>query len=90
MYPERELTWLAIRKDALRLRIRLHRIQCAQDLGRISRPLEWLDRAREFLRRIQPVALFAAVPIGILAGRASSRPLRVLGSIARWLPLVFG
>jgi len=90
MYPERELTRLGARKAVLRMRIGLRRIQCAQAAAQVARPIEWLDRAREILRRIQPLAMLAAVPIGLLAGRSSNRPLRVLGSIARLVPIVFG
>jgi hypothetical protein len=88
MYPERELTRLAARKAVLRMRIGLRRVQCAEAAARVARPLEWLDRAREFLRKIQPLALLAAVPVGILAGRSSRRSVRLLGSIARWIPIV--
>jgi hypothetical protein len=89
MYPERELTRLAARKTVLRMRIGLRRVQCAEAAARVARPLEWLDRAREFLARIKPLALLAAVPVGILAGRSSRRSMRMLGSIARWVPIVF-
>jgi hypothetical protein len=90
MYPERELTRLATRKAVLRMRIGLRRAQCAEAAARVARPIDWLDRARTFLKKIQPFAVLAAVPIGVLAGRSSSRPLRVLGSIARWVPIILG
>jgi hypothetical protein len=90
MYPERELKQLADRKAVLMMRIGMRRVQCAEAAARVARPLGWLDRAREFLRRIQPLAAIAAVPIGILAGRSASRPMRVLGAIARWAPIVLG
>jgi tRNA (Thr-GGU) A37 N-methylase len=72
------------------MRIGLRRTQCAEAAARVARPIDWLDRARNFLIRIRPFALLAAVPIGVLAGRSTSRPLRLLGSIARWVPMVLG
>jgi hypothetical protein len=90
MYPDRELKALAVHKDSLTLRISLRRAQFAEDVYRVSRPLEFVDHVRSFLNKIEPIAMFAALPIGILAGRNGSRPMRILGSIARWLPLAFG
>jgi hypothetical protein len=90
MYPERELNQLAARKAVLRMRIGLRRIQCTEAAAGALRPLAWLDRAREFLARIQPVAMLAAVPVAILAGRSSSRFLRFLGPIVRLAPLLLG
>jgi hypothetical protein len=90
MYPERELKRLADRKAVLRMRIGLGRVQCAEAAARVARPLAWLDRAREFLIRIRPLTVVAAVPIALLVRRSASRPLRILGSIARWAPIVLG
>ena len=90
MYPERELRRLGARKAVLIMRIGLRRAECAEAAANVARPIEWLDRARDFLEKIKPFAMIAAVPIGFLTARAASRPMRVLGSIARWAPLLFG
>jgi hypothetical protein len=88
MYPERELTRLAARKAVLRGRISLRRVQCTEAAARVLRPLDWLDRARDFLMRIRPIAILAAVPIAFLAERSKSRVVRFLGPIVRLVPLI--
>jgi hypothetical protein len=90
MYPQRQLTDLDTRKSELRRRICLHRTECIDAATRLAVPLEWVDRVLAFLKRIKPVAMLAAVPIGALVARSESRSLRFLGSIARWAPIVLG
>jgi hypothetical protein len=90
MYPQRQLTHLDTRKAELRRQICLHRAECVDAAARLAVPLEWVDRVFAFLKRIKPVAMFAAVPIGAIVARSESRSLRLLGSIARWAPLVLG
>jgi hypothetical protein len=90
MYPERELSRLAARKAVLRARIGLRRVECIEAAARVARPLAWLDRAREFLMKIRPIAILAAVPIAILAERSGSRILRTLSPLVRFVPLVLG
>jgi hypothetical protein len=90
MYPKRELDRLAARKAVLSMRIDVHRAECAEALTTFAAPLEFIDRLLGFLRKIKPVAMLAAGPIGALVGRSESRTLRFFGSIARWAPLIFG
>lgn len=90
MYPQRELTRLAAYKTALRWGIALRRAQCAEAAARIAQPLDWLDRMLAFWRRLSPLAKFAAVPLGLLVQRTLFSRLKLLGSLVRWGPLVFG
>jgi hypothetical protein len=87
MYPQRELNRLAAYKVALRRDISLRRIRCAEAASRVTQPLEWLDRMLAFLRRFSQ---FTAVPLGLLFTSALFPRMKVLGSLARWSPLVFG
>jgi hypothetical protein len=90
VYPERELTRLTARKAVLSRRIGLHRFQCNEAAARVFRPFRWLDLARDVLIKIRPIAILAAVPIAILAGRSQNRIVRFLGPIVRFVPLVLG
>jgi hypothetical protein len=90
MYPQRELIRLAIHKAALRRRIARHRVECVAAAARVAKPFEWLDRALAFWRRVSPLALIAAVPLGFLIRRTASPRLKLLGSLVKWGPLVFG
>ncbi len=90
MYPDRELTRLAVHKAALRRDIALRRAQCAEAAARVAQPLAWLDRMLAFWRRLPPLAQFAAVPLGFLVTRTVFPRLKILGSLVRWSPLVFG
>lgn len=90
MYPQRELIRLAAHKAALRRGIAVHRAQCLAAAARAAQPLEWLDRALAFWRRLSPLALLAAVPLGFLVQRTVAPRLKFLGSLVRWGPLVFG
>jgi hypothetical protein len=90
MYPREELRLLAERKAELRLRIRERRLECAEAFIRISRPLEWLDRALSKWRKLSPMLKLAAVPLALLMKRWIAPRTRVLGSVLRWGPLVYG
>jgi hypothetical protein len=90
MYPQRELTRLAVHKAALRRRIAWRRDQCTAAAARLSQPFIWLDRMRGFWRTLSPLASIAAVPLGLLVTRTLFPRQKMLGAVARWGPLVFG
>jgi hypothetical protein len=90
MYPDRELTRLAARKAVLRWDIALRRVQCVEAAARVAQPLAWLDRMLAFWRQLSPLAQFAAVPLGFLVQRTVFPRLKILRSLVRWGPLVFG
>jgi len=90
MYPQRELMRLAAHKSAVRRRIAGHRADCVAAAVRVAQPLEWLDRVLAFWRRVSPLAMIAAVPLGFLIKRHVSTRLKLLGALAKWGPLVFG
>jgi hypothetical protein len=89
MYPARELRLLAAHKAALQLDIALGRERCAEEAARLVKPLEWLDRAAAFWKKLSPFAQIAAIPLGILIKRAAFPRLRKLGALMRWGPVVF-
>ena len=90
MYPQRELNRLAAHKAARRRGIAFRRAQCAEAAARLAQPLAWLDRMLAFWRRLSPRAPLAALPLGFLASRIIFPRSKVLGSLVRWGPLVFG
>jgi hypothetical protein len=90
MYPDQELRRLAVQKAALQREIALRRAECMEAAANVARPLEWLDKALAFWRKISPMVHLSAIPLGFLAKRALFPRFKVLGSIARWGPLVFG
>ncbi len=90
MYPQRELKRLALQKSTLRSRIGLRRVACAKAAAQAARPLQWLDHALAFWRKLSPFAPLAAVPLGLLATRAIFSRHKILGGLLRWGPLVFG
>jgi len=90
MYPQQELARLAAHKAALRRDIALRRAECAVAATRVAQPLEWLDRVVAFWRRLSPLAVMAAVPLGFLVKRTLGPRLKILVSLVKWGPLVFG
>jgi hypothetical protein len=90
MYPQRELSQLAVHKAGLRRDIAFRRAQCVVAAGQVARPLEWLDRAVGFWRRLSPFTKLAAVPLGFLAKRALFPKGKILGAVVRWAPMIFG
>lgn len=88
MYPARELTRLAARKAGLLQDIALRRAQCAAAAGRLTRPVEWLDRAKASWLRRSPLEKFAAVPLGVLMLGVVFRRRRAVRALLRQVPLV--
>ena len=90
MYPQRELIRLRVHKAALRRKITRDRARCVAAAARVAQPLEWVDRALVFWRRISPVTMIAALPLGWLIKRTGSPRLKLLGSIVKWGPMIAG
>lgn len=90
MYPDKELTFLAAKKAALRQRISARRRLCAEAAADAARPLEALERGLAWWRKFSPIVKIAAVPAALLLKRAFFRRSRVVGSVLRWGPLAFG
>lgn len=66
MYPQRQLTLLAVRKSRLQQRIARRRVQCVVDTARVTKPLEWLDQALTIWRRVPLIVKRAVAPFGLL------------------------
>jgi hypothetical protein len=80
MHHDRELTRLAARKTALRRDIAARRLHCAEVAARVTWPLEWLDRLLAVGRRVPPLTLLAAIPVGCLVTRSIFSGLKTMGS----------
>lgn len=89
MYPAKELAYLAKRKIVVRRKIVLHRSECTEAAVQLTRPIAWLDRAIALGRRIRPLLQYVA-PFGLFAARRVFPHTRILHSLARWGPLIWG
>ncbi len=89
MYPQRELTRLALHKTALRGRIRVRRAKCAAAFAGALRPLAWADRALALGRKLSPFAKLAAIPLSLVLKRALFPRAKILGTLLRWGPGLF-
>ena len=90
MHSDRELNRLAAVKAALRRDIAGHRRLCVTAAARVAQPLAWLDRMLVLWRQLAPFAPIAAIPLGFLLKRSSAPRPRLLGTLLRWAPAVFG
>ena len=88
MYPQSELDELTRRKATLRCRIARQREEMAEATSVVTRPLAWVDRAVALFQRISPLALLAALPVGLLVKRTVSPRLKIVGSLLKWAPIV--
>lgn len=87
MYPEGELRELALRKEALRVRIAARRAECIAYAEQVTRPIATIDRVAAQWRRISPYAKLAAIPLGfLLQRRLAGKPGRP-SRWGRWLKL---
>ena len=73
MYPRSKLVRLAERKELLRARIAVRRLECAEYACTISRPLAFIDRMAEKWRQISPWVTLIGIPVGIIVGRRMSK-----------------
>lgn len=90
MYPQRELIRLATYKVWLRRGIALRRTECGLAVAQIARPFSWLDQLLAIWRKIPPFAKIASVPFVALVTRTIFPKAKILGSLLRWGPLVYG
>ena len=87
MYPQPQLARLSARKCELRARIAQNRALCAAAAEDVTRPLRWLDQLLALWRELAPLAMAAAVPLGLLAHQRWAPRLKTLRSILHWAPL---
>jgi hypothetical protein len=90
MHPGRELNRLAGLKAARQRGIAYHRAQCATAAARVLQPVEWVDEKLAVWRRLSPIAKLLAIPVGLLLKRVAAPRLRVMSTLLRWGPVLFG
>ncbi len=90
MYAERELRRLDEVKAGLRRRITRRRTETIGQVARVTQPLQWVDRVRGYWRQVGPLTKIAAGPIGAwLMGKLFKRR-KMVGSLMRWGPGIWG
>lgn len=88
MYPQTDLSYLARRKSDLRGRIHARRAACADELGRVLRPVAWAEELWAKWKAISPIVKFGAVPLGLLLkNRFFPKSRGVIGGLIRWGPM---
>ena len=87
MLPDPELTRLSLRRSALHARIAQRRLDCAEALDEVSRPLEWVDRGWRQWRRVSPWLTLSAVPVGLLITRGLVGRAHGVRRILKWAPV---
>jgi hypothetical protein len=85
MYPQPDLTLLALRKRALMGRIRVRREERAEYFAGVLKPVVWMDGVREKWRAVPPMARLAAVPAGLFLAR---KILPKFGGLLGWAPVM--
>lgn len=90
MYPSGELKELARRKEAVRDRLALHRLQYMEAGERLARPIHVIDTLVAQWRRISPFAKLAALPLGLLLKKKLAPKASILSTAIKWLPTMFG
>jgi len=87
MYPQRELTGWPL-QDRVAVGLALRRTQCAEAAARVAQPLAWLDGAGLLATLSSFAPISPCCWLGCHAHGFSRR--KILGSLLRWAPLVFG
>ena len=88
MYPQTDLKYLEQRKSNLRGRIHARRSACAEELGRVLRPVVWGEGLWAKWKAISPIVKLTAVPVGLLLrDKLFPKSGGVIGGLIRWGPL---
>jgi hypothetical protein len=69
MFADEQLNQLAARKELVRARIGLRRLQMSVTAGELARPLALVDRGLELWRQFSPLLKVVGIPLGLLGLR---------------------
>lgn len=89
MYPREQLTLLSHRKAVLQTRIALQRLETAQHLEQVTRPLVWLQNLRAKWRSLPPAVRLLSGPAGLLLQSFLRKRLRFGGTLLVWGPIIW-
>lgn len=90
MYPQAELTLLALKKRVLLDQIRARREDVSGQVEEALRPLMWVDWLYAKWREFSPVIKSIAAPLGdVVKQKLSSRAGPKVSGLIRWAPLAF-
>lgn len=94
MYADEQLTLLAQRKELLRSRIALRRVQTVIVASDLARPLAVVDRAVDLWRQYSPLLKMIGIPLSFVGLRQLFRRSRVPSSGPKdgkgWIGALFG
>jgi hypothetical protein len=90
MYPQTELTLLALEKRALLDRIRARREDFSGQVAEALRPIMWVDWLYAKWREFSPAIKSMAAPLGdVVKQKLSLKTSPGVGRVFRWMPLAF-
>lgn len=69
MFADDQLNELARRKELVRARVGLRRLQMIVTAGELARPVAWIDRGLALWRQFSPLVKTAGIPLGLLGLR---------------------
>jgi len=90
MYPQTQLTLLALKKRVLLDQIRARREDISVQVEESLRPIMWVDWLYAKWREFSPAIKSMAAPFGdVVKQKLSSKTGSSAGGLFRWMPLAF-
>lgn len=81
MYPQTDLSLLAMRKRALMHRIRVRREECAGHAHEVLKPAVWAEGLYAKWCALSPFVKLAGIPLGMMVTR---KFMPKVGGLLRW------
>jgi hypothetical protein len=89
MYAGRELKRLDEVKGLLRQRIARRRIETVAQTVRVTKPLQWIDRAYAYWQKVGPLTKLVAAPAGLWLLRSLFGRRKLAAPLMRWGPTIW-
>jgi hypothetical protein len=89
MHAERELKRLSEVKAVVRRRIARRRAEITIQTEKVTRPLQWVDRAYGYWRKAGPIAKLAVAPISVWLMNKLFARRKMAGPALRWGPIIW-
>lgn len=88
MYPTQELSELAWRKQAVRTRIALHRLQCVESAAALEPSVTLFDRAVKLWQSVSATLKWVGLPLALLAAQKAAPRVGGVKRLLRYVPVI--